>query len=300
MTWCSPICAFAYDLQGRPILSALTKRTYEVRDHGRLTLAEQPLPLDTTDEPLPRGYDPSWRGEIDAAPYKPATDVVVFGRAHAPGGSCRSMDVEVELPELSRTIRLRVTGDRYCTYRVHAPPIVSPPEAFETMPMGYDRAYGGVDHGVDFPAPPADVAQALAMLMTAPGAYPRNPAGVGFVTRNSPETVDGLRLPNVERADQPLRPEQIVCPGMQMWHRQPMPAAWGGSTLDGSPVVSSAARCRCSRRPPTWPRSLWACSPPISCADSSRPRRGPASIHGCSTAPRLGWSCRTYEATSRS
>lgn len=227
MTWCSPISTFANDPLGRPIASTLTKRTYQIRADGRLALAEQPLPLDTTDEPLPPGYDPSWRGEIDGAPFKAATDVVVFGKAHAPGGTCHTMQVEVGLPDLGRTIRLQVTGDRHCTYRPHAVPAVSAPEPFETMPLDYNRAYGGVDPEVDFPAPPFDGAEALGMLMMPAGAYPRNPVGVGFATSNRPELIDGLRLPNIERADQPLRPDRIICPGMAMWHQQPMPAGLG-------------------------------------------------------------------------
>ena len=97
---------------------------------------------------------------------------------------------------------------------------MSEPETFETMPLGYDRAYGGVDPSVDYPEP-ADGAEALGMLMTAPGAYPRNPVGRGFVVGNDPERVDGLLLPNIERADQLLRPDRIVCADMRQWHRQP-------------------------------------------------------------------------------
>lgn len=225
MTWCPPLCAIVHDLDGEAIVSVLTKRTYQIRPDGRLVVADEPLPLDCTEAPPAPGYDPSWRGEIEP-PLKVATDVVVFGQAHAPGGSCRVMDVEVGLPQLSRTLRLRVTGDRRCGYRPGAAPAVSDPEPFETMPLGYDRAYGGVDPGVDFP-PPADGAEALGMLMTAPGAYPRNPVGRGFAVGNHPAHIDGLALPNVERADQPLRPDRIVCPDMRQWPRQPLPAGLG-------------------------------------------------------------------------
>lgn len=227
MTWCPPIPALAYDPLGRPIVSVLTKRTYAIRPDGRTVVADEPLPLDTTDQPPAPGYDPSWRGEIDGAPYKIATDVVLFGEAHAPGGACTSMAVEVGLPELQRLIRLWVTGDRRCAYRPGGAPAVSDPEPFETMPLGYDRAYGGVDPHVEFPAPPVDGAEALAMLMTIPGAYPRNPVGRGFAVGNRKERIDGLALPNIERADRPLRADLIVCPDMREWARQPLPAGLG-------------------------------------------------------------------------
>jgi len=227
MTWCEPISVLAYDSVGRPILSVLTKRTYRIREDLRLVVADEQLPVDTTDEPPANGYDPSWRGEIDVAPYKVATDVVFFGQAHAPGRACTSMEVEVGLPHIERQIRLQITGDRRCAYRRGREPSISDPEPFETMPLGYDRAYGGVDPRVQHPHPPVDMAEALAMMMTVPGAYPRNPVGRGFVVGDHAEMIDGLRLPNIERADQRLRADRIVCPDMGKWDRQPLPAGLG-------------------------------------------------------------------------
>ena len=227
MTWCEPLPVLAYDSAGRSILSVLTKRTYRIREDLRLVVADEQLPLDTTDVPPANGYDPSWRGEIDAAPYKVATDVVFFGQAHAPGGKCTSMDVEVGLPHIQRQIRLKITGDRRCAYRRGQVPAISDPEPFATMPLGYDRAYGGVDPLVQPPRPPVDMAEALAMLVTLPGAYPRNPVGRGFVVGDRAEAIDGLRLPNIERADQLLRADRIVCADMRQWHRQPLPAGLG-------------------------------------------------------------------------
>lgn len=103
------------------------------------------------------------------------------------------------------------------------------------MPLGYDRAYGGVDPRVDYPATPADGEDALGLLMTVPGAYPRNPVGRGFVVGNAPERIDGLRLPNVERVDQQLRPERIVCADMRQWARQPVPGGLGWVDLGWFP-----------------------------------------------------------------
>ncbi|MBK8262297.1 MAG: DUF2169 domain-containing protein [Nannocystis sp.] len=227
MNWSPHISCLALDADGRPLVSVLTKRTYALRADGRAVPAEAQLPLDTTADPPTGGYDPSWRAELDVAPFKVATDVVVFGRAYAPGGSCVQMQVEVELPHLGRASRLLVTGDRRCSWRSGGAPAISPPEPFETLPLGYDRAYGGVDPTVGHLGPPRGAEEALRQLMSVPGAYPRNPAGRGYVVHNRPELVDGLLLPNIERPDSLLRPDRVVVGDPRGWHRQPLPGGFG-------------------------------------------------------------------------
>ena len=226
MTWCPAVSCLASDLEGRTIVSVLTKRTYAIGPDGHTVVADEQLPLDTSEDP-PQAYDPTWRGELDVAPYKVATDVVVFGRAYAPGGSCTQMQIEVALPQHQRASRLLVTGDRRCSWRSDGTPAVSKPAAFETMPLGYDRAYGGVDPSVEHPSLPRDIEEALAQLMSAPGAYPRNSVGRGYVVHNRPELIDGLLLPNIERVDSLLRPERIVVGDHARWHRQPLPGGFG-------------------------------------------------------------------------
>jgi hypothetical protein len=227
MSWTAPISCLTVDPQGRTILSVLSKRTYAIWPDGRTVVADEQLPLDTSMEPVANGYDETWKAELDVAPFKTATDVLVFGRAHAPHGSCQQMQVEVGLPHLRHALRYNVIGDRRCGYNAMGPPHVSAPEPFETMPLGYDRAYGGVDLSIEHPEPPRDLEEALAMLVSPPGAYPRNPVGRGYVVNNRPELVDGLLLPNIERIDQLLRPEWILVGQPGRWHHQPLPAGFG-------------------------------------------------------------------------
>jgi hypothetical protein len=135
--------------------------------------------------------------ESEMVPVKKGCDVAVFGQAHAPGGRpTESMEVSLKIgSDLQR--RLVVTGDRAWSkagrdFRATAP------QPFVTMPLTYDRAYGGA----------ALVQDSLV------GPYPDNPEGRGFVAL--PEHVEGILLPNVEEADQLVKD----------WKQQPMPGGF--------------------------------------------------------------------------
>ena len=81
--------------------------------------------------------------ESDLIHTKPKTDVTLLGHAYAPGGrSARQVDVTLSLASISKT--LRVFGDRY---RVQGGLGLTTtiPEPFETLPIVYERAFGGID-----------------------------------------------------------------------------------------------------------------------------------------------------------
>ena len=44
MTWCEPLSVLAYDPARPPIVSALTKRTYRIREDLRWVVADEQLP----------------------------------------------------------------------------------------------------------------------------------------------------------------------------------------------------------------------------------------------------------------
>lgn len=77
----------------------------------RCDLADEQMRLELIGQCF--GGDPessSHRYEPEVAFYKPSTDVVVIGHAHAPAPGTRAMMVEVRVGSLQK--RLRVTGDR--------------------------------------------------------------------------------------------------------------------------------------------------------------------------------------------
>jgi hypothetical protein len=201
------------DENGTPIFALLVKRTYDIRPGQMATRADQTYPLVKVD----RYYDggdaetSTVREETDLIPYKIATDVVVIGRAYAPGGEpATQMAVGVKVGEHRKIVR--VTGDRRCIHRPGLPPDVTDPEPFSEMEIRYDRAYGGQD---------------ACSNPDLPFYYPRNQRGTGVAVTNIREVVDGLPLPNLEDPSDLLTPERIVFGATERWVHQPLPQGLG-------------------------------------------------------------------------
>jgi hypothetical protein len=195
------------------IFAVLVKRSYRI-------VQGQPLVPQEEAESFRRGdvyHDPgdpetcSVLCEDELAPFKPATDVVVIGQAYAPEGRpAQTMTVGVEVSGHQQL--LRVTGDRVANYRPRVAPAISEPAPFTTMPLRYERAYGGTD---------------ATSRPDKPFYYPRNPLGCGLAVLNLPEVIEGLRMPNIEAPDDLLTPEQIVLEDESNWNRQPLSRSFG-------------------------------------------------------------------------
>ena len=194
------------------VFAVLVKRSYAIRN-GQ-PLAEAPaepfLQTDLYHEP----GDPeicTIRREEERAPWKLATDVVVLAEAHPPEGRpAQQTTIGVEVAGRRRV--LSVTGDRKAIHRGGHTPNFTDPRPFTTMPMRYERAYGGAD---------------LRSLPEAPFHYPRNTHGRGVALRNNAEAVEGLPLPNIEDPEDLLTPERLVMGEPARWNDMPMPAGIG-------------------------------------------------------------------------
>ena len=197
----------------QPIFSVLLKRTYVMAANGRLTRAERQSEFVRTDRYYDRG-DPQWstvQYETELVPYKPFTDVVVIGKAHAPGGrAVPQMDVSVRVRNRTKTIR--IIGDRQCRYRAQRPPVFTDPLPFTVMEIRYDRAYGGADTISD---------------PQTPISYARNDKGCGFALRNVREKIEAMTLPNLEDPGELLTPETLLFDDPYRWNDQPMPQGFG-------------------------------------------------------------------------
>lgn len=197
----------------QPIFSVLVKRSYAIRDGAPLIEQEEA-------EPFLRGdlyHDPgdpercSLRREEECVPYKLATDVVLLAEAHAPDGRpAETVTVGVEIGGHRKL--LRVTGDRFAHHRPGRDPGFTDPEPFMTMPIRYERAYGGID---------------ARSSPERPFHYPRNPLGCGVALRNLPEAVEGLPLPNIEDPEDRLTPERLILGEEARWNGQPLPQGFG-------------------------------------------------------------------------
>src|SRR3954454_12167616 len=164
------------DPTGREHVVVVVKGTYLIPDDGGpLVLApkEQQVPLvmaDTfTGEP---GRSPPVH-EAEFAWAKPRCDVLLNGTAYAPEGRpAERVRVGVKLGGWRKVFD--VAGDRVWIQR-GATPSPSAPHPFTTMPVTYDRAFGGVDD--------TDPENA--------SAYMRNPIGRGYGALRSAERLLG-------------------------------------------------------------------------------------------------------------
>ena len=215
----------ARDPNRDPIVAVIAKRTYDLLSGGTLRYAEKQLPLVTKEAVEKRKDRPSevMAAELDTWPIKLATDVVVLGKVHAEKGKpTPEMMAGVKVGAQGKVVR--VIGDRHVEYEPGRRPVFSSPQPFTSMDLTYWRAYGGIDTSITGPEP-TNLLGLIASLTPEdrPGAYPRNPAGVGYVVSDDPRAVHGLWLPNFEDPAQPLTPESLIVRDPSRWWQMPLP-----------------------------------------------------------------------------
>lgn len=193
------------------LATVVVKVAYQVGPEGALRpRPAQDAVIREEAEDTPLGLLPS-----DQVPYRSGVNVFVHGRAHAPGGAARAMEVSLALPGFEH--RLLVVGDRLWSQDGH----IGVPEPFGAMPLVYARAYGG-----------------LAEHRGGQVAYPGNPLGRGFVYEA--EHLPGTALPNLE--DPAHRIER--------WQDRPRPRCWGplppqtGLHLERAVHIVDPERCQ--------------------------------------------------------
>jgi hypothetical protein len=187
--------SWARNLDGAETWIVAVKASFDIQPDGSLIIAEtQPLPVRA---PVYRGEpgQSSIEYENDFVLTKTTTDVVVNATAYAPGGRPEPyVDVGFAVGPIQKV--LRVFGDRFWGRSG----MLSGPQPFVTMPVTYDRAFGGRDPAS--PNPDVDW-------------YWPNPVGTGFAV--SDRALTAIRVWNVEYPDDPIR----------SWKARPKPAGFG-------------------------------------------------------------------------
>lgn len=170
----APAMAVFPDRDAVDTLYVVVKGTFTL--HPRLALAEAPAPPVLTDEYYgePVGSSIKYASELHIG--KAGTDVILVGHAYAAREGISESAVLVRAAERKKVVR--VFGDRF--WRLGG---FTRPEPFDSMPLVFERAYGGQHH----------VSPDEPML-----AEEHNPVGVGFRGRRSASEMDGQPLPNLE------------------------------------------------------------------------------------------------------
>ncbi len=185
------------EIDGREALVVVVKGTFRISaDVKTLRLHEEQQPLVMADVFYGEPGISAPKYEVDFAPRKQACDVLLNASAWAPNGRpAQRVQVGAAIGAWSKTFD--VVGDRTWEGGVALHP--GPTQPFLSMPITYDRAFGGTDSTSDNAAEHA--------------AFMANPVGAGFHKQLRREWVVGTKLPNteetgrtVERPDAPYRP----------------------------------------------------------------------------------------------
>src|SRR5262245_34295162 len=168
------------DAEGRPVIVAIVKATFDVDAEGRVKLADAQRPIRMADEPHDAENEwSSLRYASDLCPRKVGTDVIVVGEAVS-DKPLEVMDVAVRIRDA--TVPLRVHGPRLY-YQAMTGVAVGPAAKFERVPLVYELAYGGAT---------ADYAIVER----------RNPSGRGVA--NKPTDLVGKPAPQIEHPAHPV------------------------------------------------------------------------------------------------
>lgn len=163
-------------------LYIMVKATFLIGE--KWVLASSQMPLQKGDEYWGEPVISSLRLSSDYHTGKPATDILMTGSACAPDQRpLRQMDVGIQVGSVSKVVR--VFGDRFWNNDQ-----ITQPEPFVTMPLVYERAFGG-----------QDLINGEALRET----EIRNPVGRGFAGQKHQTELKGLPLPNLECPDNLIR-----------------------------------------------------------------------------------------------
>jgi len=236
----SAIIPFA-NSDGHDCMAIIAKRTYGFTPGWGCTVAPEQIPLDfkpTYHKAQGQGGDSAAKADPDLlCHFKVGTDVVIQGSAHSLRGPVTALDVGagIVLPGEGRArygSQLRVYGDRRVLDRGSGQlPMFSAPVPFVSMPLAYDRAFGGRDIWSEKSHPDA-FSKFLGQISSGPPEqssrylYPRNPAGRGYLVYPTPEAFAEVELPNIEVPWDLLTPERLCTGHIEDWPKAPVPGGF--------------------------------------------------------------------------
>jgi hypothetical protein len=176
---------FVADEQGAPVCVPIVKATFAFATDGEIGLAEEQASIEVSGTSHGDPEHSSYIYEPETAFFKPATDVVLIGHAHASAPGTTELFAGIRVGPVQKLVR--VVGDRFLV-RTAGETHLSRPTPFEAIPLTYERAFGGWDRR--HPDPREHKVES------------RNPVGTGF--RDAALDMDDqVRMPNIEDPEEP-------------------------------------------------------------------------------------------------
>jgi hypothetical protein len=167
--------------EGGHLWTICIKGTYRLPDDGRVALHDQQELVTPSPKFLGTPGESTLLRENEFVCDHPGTAVTLNASAHAPGRKAvTQLEVGVSVGGLKH--RLRVVGDRAWASGRLRRLVATAPQPFTSMPITWERAYGGVDRRTGT-------------------AHAANPIGRGWFTE--PADAVGTALPNIEWPDAP-------------------------------------------------------------------------------------------------
>ena len=213
--------------KGKPFLSLIVKRTYEINDNGSCSISNKQLPL-VVDLKTNKENDEIVDQDIDLYPFKPFTDIIVKGKARSVKNTF-SFLASVEIAKLK--LDLQIQGNRKVYKKENGSYAFSEAESINEIPLEYKYSYGGKDLLAEKPFREKimgkesfkHILDVVDPFEGSPYRYPRNPIGKGFIVEPNNETIETLNLPNIEDPNNLLTSENFICKEPFKWYRMPVP-----------------------------------------------------------------------------
>jgi hypothetical protein len=189
--------------QGVDTLYLMVKASFKIG--SKWVLADEQIPPVEADEYWGEPNESSLKYASDYHIGKPATDIVMLGNAYAPNATpVKQLDVSLEVGKVNKTVR--VFGNR-----VWKNGSIAAAEPFQTMPMIYEKAFGG-----------SHITDEVNLIDE------KNPVGSGYVGKRSVSEMNNIALPNLED------PAMLI----QKISDQPEPACFAFSSPTWKPRVN--------------------------------------------------------------
>jgi hypothetical protein len=214
------------EVDGRPCVGVLLKRTYLMLPQGRMALADEGAQEPLYDAEVPYEQRPPplvspVRYGNDLLAFKQHTDVIVQGSGYTYHPRVVETQVSVRIGAVTREIR--VVGNRRGEWGQDGPAF-SEPAPFFSMPIRYDHAYGGLDvMALEYSGLPVLELGGGVPWLT-PYHYPRNPSGKGYLLNLDRLSFEGMIIPNLEYPDDRLTPQRLAAFDAGGWREAPIPA----------------------------------------------------------------------------